>query len=115
MREVVRRTKGPDGRGPFGKGDRTRQPFGPDRRRRYGPPNCGIKAKLGGEFDACPTFDQLTIAPSGSVGGKCSRISIVADPYVAGPWAEGAYEVELAIPKALVALVAPAYRASFPG
>ena len=75
----------------------------------------GVETKLGGEFDACPPFDQLTVAPSGNVGGKFSRIAIVADPYVAGPWAEGAYEVELLIPKAMVAFVAPPYRASFPG
>lgn len=66
-------------------------------------------------FTDCPPFSDLTVAPAGNVGGKFSRILIIADPYVAGSWAEGDYEVELVIPKAMIPFVAPAYRASFPG
>lgn len=66
-------------------------------------------------FAECPPFSDLTVAPAGNVGGKFSRILIIADPYVAGSWAEGPYEVELVIPKPMIPFVAPAYRTSFPG
>ncbi len=66
-------------------------------------------------FADCPPFRDLTVAPAGNVGGKFSRILVIADPYVAGSWAEGDYEVELVIPKAMIPIVPAAYRASFPG
>ena len=66
-------------------------------------------------FPECPSFDELTVAPAGTVGGKFSRILVTADPYVAGSWAEGAYEVELVIPKAMIPFVAAPHRAAFPG
>lgn len=65
-------------------------------------------------FTACPTFSDLTVLPSGNVGGTFSRITVIADPYVAGSWAEGEYRVELFIPKAMIPLIAPEWRASFP-
>lgn len=66
-------------------------------------------------FTQCPTFDDLTIAPAGNVGGKFSRILVIADPYVAGTWAEGSYEVELVIPKAMIPFIAAPWKPSFPG
>lgn len=69
----------------------------------------------GTSFTQCPGFDDVTVAPAGAVGGKFSRILVIADPYVAGPWAEGDYEIELVIPKAMVPLIAPPWASSFPG
>lgn len=66
-------------------------------------------------FTACPPFSELTVAPSGNVGGRFSRITVTADPYVAGSWAEGDYSVDLFIPKAMIPFIAPEWRASFPG
>lgn len=66
-------------------------------------------------FADCPPFADLTVAPAGNVGGKFSRILLIADPYVAGPWAEGDYEIELPIPEAMVPFFTPEWKPSFPG
>ena len=69
----------------------------------------------GTPFTDCPPFSDLTIVPAGNVGGKFSRILIIADPYVAGSWAEGDYKIELPIPKAMVPFIRPERKLSFPG
>ena len=66
-------------------------------------------------FGKCPAFSQLTVVPSGTMNGVFTRITVVADPYVAGSWAEGEYRAELLIPKAIIPLVRPRWRPSFPG
>ena len=68
-----------------------------------------------GPFADCPQFGELTVIPAGSVGGKFSRMLVIADPYVAGPWAEGEYEIELVIPQQILPFLNPAVRSSFPG
>lgn len=60
----------------------------------------------------CPRFDQVTLAPTRTVGGKFGRIGAWV---AAGTQAEGSYMLELFIPAAMVPLVAPEWRASFPG
>ena len=69
----------------------------------------------GTPFTDCPPFSDLTIVPAGSVGGKFSRILLISDPYLAGSWAEGDYEIELPIPKAMVPFIRPERKLSFPG
>ncbi len=69
----------------------------------------------GTPFTECPPFSDLTVAPAGNVGGKFSRVLLIADPYVAGSWAEGEYEVELPIPAAMVPFMKPEWKPSFPG
>lgn len=50
----------------------------------------------------------------GSAGRKAfDRIGFVFDPYVAGPYVEGAYEVTLPVTPAVVAAVRPEFRAAF--
>lgn len=70
--------------------------------------------QLGGEFDQCPQFSELTILPSDSKHkGRFNQLLIVADPYVAGPYVEGQYEISLPVSAGLVAKLRPEYRASF--
>jgi len=70
--------------------------------------------KLEGDFAECPAFSELTIAPAGKEGsGTFDSILLIADPYVAGPYAEGDYEVRVAVTPALISALKPEYRAGF--
>ena len=70
--------------------------------------------KLGGQFDECPKFDELAILPVDAKGdGRFEMIRFVASPYVAGPFAEGDYELELPVTPQLIAAIKPLYRPSF--
>jgi hypothetical protein len=70
--------------------------------------------KLGGEFDECPKFTDLAIAPIDKNGnGRFDAIDFVASPYVAGPYVEGEYELELPVTSRLIAALRPEYRDSF--
>lgn len=68
----------------------------------------------GGLFDDCPALDDIAIMPVDSdKDGKFERLLFVASPYVAGPWVEGAYEVELAVTPDLIAVLKSEFRPSF--
>lgn len=70
--------------------------------------------KFGGEFDQCPKFSDLAIAPSDpNRNGRLETIDFIASPYVAGPYAEGEYEISLPVTPTLIAAMRPEYRASF--
>lgn len=67
-------------------------------------------------FGDCPNlFDGPSAYPTKPVNGKYSRIAIAIAPYVAGPYVEGGYDLEIFIPKGLKPLVKPQYQALFPG
>lgn len=67
-------------------------------------------------FGACPdSFKEAEAYPAKPVYGKYSRIAISLAPYVAGPFSEGSYDLEIVIPKGLKSLVKPQYQALFPG
>ncbi len=70
--------------------------------------------KLGGEFDECPKFAELAIAPTDKdTDGRFETIDIIAPPYVAGPYAEGDYAIEIPVSAELIAALRPEYRPSF--
>lgn len=70
--------------------------------------------KLGGEFDECPKYTDLAIAPvDKNANGRFDSIDFVASPYVAGPYVEGEYEVELPVTARLIEALRPEYRESF--
>ncbi|GGO91843.1 DUF4163 domain-containing protein [Stakelama pacifica] len=76
----------------------------------------GPMGEPGDYFNRCPDFgDAITLAPAKTVGGKFARIGVWIPADVAGSHAEGSYEYDLVIPKAMAELVKPEYRASFPG
>lgn len=68
----------------------------------------------GGLFDDCPKLDEIAIIPGDKdKNGRFDRLSMVASPYVAGPWVEGAYEIELGVTPELLAALKGEYRISF--
>lgn len=65
-------------------------------------------------FNECPKFDELEIVPAGlQTGGPMTTLFFHADPYVAGPYVEGEYEVTLPVTAAFIAALKPEYRSSF--
>lgn len=68
----------------------------------------------GGMFDDCPALDEIAIIPADEdQDGRFEVLRLVASPYVAGPWVEGAYEIELAVTPDLVAALKGEFRPSF--
>lgn len=69
---------------------------------------------LEGDFSECPAFSELTIFPADSDGNKhFESIFLIADPYVAGPYAEGDYSVEVRVSSAVINALKPEYRSDF--
>ncbi len=64
-------------------------------------------------FPACPPIDELVVLVGSSDGEQFDRLSLYAGPYVAGAFAEGAYQVDLAIDQAVLGVVKPRYREAF--
>ena len=72
------------------------------------------EAQDDGIFDDCPKFDDLAVIPSDkNRNGQFEQILIVASPYVAGPYAEGMYEIELAVTADVIAALKGVYRDNF--
>ena len=68
----------------------------------------------GGMFDECPKLTEISIIPADRDGnGKMERLRLIADPYVAGPYVEGSYEIELPVTADLIAAIRSDYRDSF--
>lgn len=70
-------------------------------------------AGVSGIFDGCPELADLTLLLGSSTGEKFDRIGLLAAPYIAGPYAEGSYEVTLPVTEAVLASVKPEYRSAF--
>jgi hypothetical protein len=64
-------------------------------------------------FPDCPALKELTLLLGSSDNRRFNRIGLIADAYVAGSYAEGAYEVTLPVTPAIVRTVKPAYRPAF--
>lgn len=64
-------------------------------------------------FDKCPRVSDLTVLLGSSNGETFDRLGLIAAPYVAGPWAEGSYEVTLGVDTALLDAVKHEYRDVF--
>ena len=68
----------------------------------------------GGMFDECPKLDEIAIVPTDKDGNaKFERLILTASPYVAGPYVEGSYEIDLAVTSDLIAAIKADYRPSF--
>lgn len=68
----------------------------------------------GGMFDDCPKLTDISIVPTDKDGnGKFERLTLTASPYVAGPYVEGDYEVELPVTGDAIAALRSDYRDSF--
>ena len=74
----------------------------------------GAPAGGGGMFDEGPGLDYIAIIPTDKDGnGRFERLLLVASPYVAGPYAEGSYEIELPVTGDLAAGIRDDYRSGF--
>lgn len=81
-----------------------------ERARRRGAP---VDRKGGGLFDDCLDPAELTVLLGSSNRRQFDRIGILADPYAAGSYAEGDYEITLPVTPAMLAAVKPQYRRAF--
>lgn len=61
----------------------------------------------------CPGMDETTLFVGSSNGKTFDRLGIYYGPYVAGPYAEGEYEITLPVDAAVIAVVRPEYASAF--
>lgn len=67
-----------------------------------------------GMFDECPKLGEIAIIPTDRNGnGRFESLQLVASPYVAGPWVEGSYEIDLAMTPDLLAAIGGEYQGDF--
>jgi hypothetical protein len=67
-----------------------------------------------GMFDECPKLSEIWIVPTDKDrNNRFDILMLKADPYVAGPYAEGSYRIELAVTPDLIAALKADYRESF--
>ncbi len=66
-----------------------------------------------GIFSECPKVGELTVLLGSSNGKTFNRIGLIADPYVAGSYAEGSYDITVPVDAAVLAAVKPEYAAAF--
>jgi len=67
-----------------------------------------------GMFDDCPKLGDIAIVPTDKdKDGRFERLILTASPYVAGPYVEGSYEIDLAVTPDLIAALKTEYRDSF--
>ena len=64
-------------------------------------------------FSKCPAVTELTLLLGSTDRTKFDRIGLIADPYVAGSYAEGSYEMTVPVTPAVLRAVKPAYRSAF--
>ncbi|WP_315761486.1 DUF3298 and DUF4163 domain-containing protein [Sphingomonas sp. Y38-1Y] len=64
-------------------------------------------------FNACPKVDEATLILGSTDRQMIDRVGLLVGPYVAGPYAEGVFEVTLPVTPALLSAVKPAYRDLF--
>jgi hypothetical protein len=62
----------------------------------------------------CPELNELTmVLADRNRNGRLDHVDVTADAYVAGPYAEGPYEVSLPLTAAMLARLRPEYRDGF--
>ena len=64
-------------------------------------------------WPACPDLDEATVLVGSSNHRTFDRITVWYGPYVAGSYAEGAYELDFPMTRAMLDAVKPAYRGVF--
>lgn len=65
-------------------------------------------------FSQCPPLKDVSLTLTDTNrNGRLDHVLVTADPYVAGSYAEGMYEISLPLTAAMLARVKPDYRASF--
>ncbi|MEZ0497021.1 DUF4163 domain-containing protein [Sphingomonas sp. IW22] len=64
-------------------------------------------------FNDCPKVAETTLILGSSDGERIDRVGLLVGPYVAGPYAEGTYDLTLPVTPAIVAAVRPEWREAF--
>lgn len=64
-------------------------------------------------FDQCVGVEEATVLVGSSNGRTFDRLTVWIGPYVAGPYAEGAYELDFPVDEAVIAAVKPECRDAF--
>lgn len=68
----------------------------------------------GDSFNLCPGLDEIRVLPTDeNKDGRFERLDVRADPYVAGPYAEGDYQFDIPVTAAIIKELRPEYRPSF--
>lgn len=81
-----------------------------ERAKRRGEP---VDRSSGDPFSECPKVEEATLILGSSNRRTVDRIGLLVGPYVAGPYAEGSYDVTLPVTPALLRAVKPEYRDAF--
>ncbi|HBM05432.1 MAG TPA: hypothetical protein DD369_07510, partial [Erythrobacter sp.] len=64
-------------------------------------------------FDDCPGLDEASVLLGSSNGKTFDRLSVYFGPYVAGPYAEGDYELDFPVTASVLDAVKPDYADAF--
>jgi len=72
-----------------------------------------VDRNSGDDFDACLDPASVTVILGSATRQGFDRIGFLIDPYAAGPYAEGDYEVTLPVTDKVLAAVKPQFRAAF--
>ncbi len=72
-----------------------------------------VPANSDSAFDRCISAAQQTLLLGSASGTAFDRMTVQIAPYAAGPYAEGAYSINLPVDAAVVAAVRPDYRGLF--
>lgn len=81
-----------------------------EREKRRGEP---VNRNSGDSFDECIDPAEHTIILGSSNGKSFDRIGILVEPYAAGAYAEGTFDITLPITERIIGSVKPAYRGEF--
>ena len=74
----------------------------------------GAPVEPGSTFGDCPKYGELTKVLRDTNGnGRFDHVGVIADQYVAGPYAEGAFDIPLPITATMVERIKPEFHSSF--
>lgn len=72
-----------------------------------------VNPKSGNPFDMCIDPAAQTVILGSTDTAHFTRIGVLVDPYAAGPYAEGNYDVTVPVTAAVLRAVRPQYRSAF--
>lgn len=81
-----------------------------ERAKRRGAP---VNRASGDQFDECIDPAEHTIILGSSNGRTFDRIGVLVEPYAAGAYAEGTFDITLPVTQSILGSVKPAYKAEF--
>jgi hypothetical protein len=91
-------------------GERLCEALNREREKRRGEP---VPDDSDDDFDRCVGVEDATILAGSSNGRSFNRVTVWFGPYVAGPYAEGSFELEFPVDQAILDVVKPAFRPAF--